>query len=92
MKFVLAGLALICMPAIWLLGLGIYLFTIYIGFLNGLPSFILSIIFPGISTIYWILVAWHRTGVFFHPLTIACTVWLGLAALTSIIFALAGAK
>ena len=40
MKTLLAGLALICMPVVWLLGIGIYLFTIYIGFLNGLLSFI----------------------------------------------------
>ncbi|MGC2026104.1 hypothetical protein, partial [Bradyrhizobium sp.] len=60
----------------WLLGLGIYLLTLYIAYLTGFVPMLLTLIFPFLAQIYWIFHLWSITGVFFHTLTVLCIVWV----------------
>jgi hypothetical protein len=86
----LAGvIGTVCMVALWLLGLGIYVFTLYLAYLTSFVAILLTFIFPFLGQLYWIWALWSATGVFFNPLTIACLAWLGLASITLITMSLA---
>ncbi len=86
----LAGiLAVLCMIALWVVGLGIYLFCLYLAYLTSFIAILLTFFFPFVGQLYWIWTVWMTTGVFLNPLTIACLVWIGLAAVGTILFATA---
>ena len=80
-------LAVGCYIVISLLSLGIYIFCLYLAYLTSFVAVLLTLIFPFIGQAYWIWAVWTATGVFFNPLTIACLIWLGLAAFGSILYA-----
>jgi hypothetical protein len=60
----------------WLLGLSIYLLTLYVAYLTGFVPMLLTLIFPFLAQIYWIYHLWSITGVFFNTLTVLCIVWV----------------
>jgi hypothetical protein len=81
MRGLMAGIVGFGGIVLWLGGVGIYLFTLYLAYLTSFPSLLLTMFFPVLSQIYWIWMIWHLTGVFFHLLTILCLGWIALAAI-----------
>jgi hypothetical protein len=76
-----AGMAAIaCVVALWLLGVAIYLLTLYNAYQSGIIALMLSFFLPILSQLYWIWHLWSVTGVFFTLLTVLCIVWFALAA------------
>ena len=64
----------------YLLGAGIYLFTLYIAYLTGFVPMLLTLAFPVLGQIYWIIAIWTSTGVFLNLLTVLCIAWLVIIA------------
>jgi hypothetical protein len=91
MRGLFAVIGGLCFVALWLLGLGIYIFCLYLAYLTSFVAILLTLIFPVLGQLYWIWAVWMATGVFFNPLTIACLTWLGLAVLGAVLTA-AGEK
>jgi hypothetical protein len=81
MRGLIAGIVGFGSIVLWVGGIGIYLFTLYLAYLTSLTSLLLTMFFPVFGQIYWILMIWHSTGVFFHLLTILCLGWIALAAI-----------
>jgi hypothetical protein len=82
MRALLGWLAAISVIGLWLLGIGIYLFTLYLAYLTSFPSLLLTLFFPVLAQLYWIWALWTATGVFFNLLTQLCLGWIVLAALS----------
>jgi hypothetical protein len=78
-------IAVICMIATWLLGAGIYLFTLYLAYLTSFFSLLLTLTFPVIGQLVWIWILWGATGVFFNLLTLLCIAWIVLLGITMFI-------
>jgi hypothetical protein len=81
MRALLGVIAVLCSISLWLLGLGIYLFTLYLAYLTSFPSLVMTLVFPFFAQLYWIWALWSATGVFFNLLTQLCLGWIVLAAL-----------
>jgi len=81
MRGLMAGAAALSGVALWLLGLGIYLFTLYLAYLTSFPALLATMFFPFLSQLYWIWEIWNQTGVLFSLLTQLCLAWLALVAL-----------
>jgi hypothetical protein len=60
---------------LWLLGLGIYIYTLYLAYLTSFPALLGSLALPGIAQVVWIIVLWLTTGTFFHLFTDLCIAW-----------------
>jgi hypothetical protein len=84
------GILAVCSLALWILSLGIYVFSLYVAYLTSFGATILTFMFPGPAQVYWIWAVWQETGVFLNPYTIMCLVWLGLAAVAIACFKVAG--
>jgi hypothetical protein len=82
MRTLLGWIAVLCIMGIWLLGIGIYLFTLYLAYWASFLSLLLTLIFPFFAQLYWIWALWSATGVFFNLLTLLCLGWIVLAVLT----------
>jgi len=82
MRGTIGCLAMICGIALWCLGAGIYLLTLYFAYLSSFPALLFTLIFPILSQLVWIYWIWSATGIFFNLLTILCLVWIGLGVLT----------
>jgi hypothetical protein len=54
------------MTAIWLLGAGIYFFTLYLAYLTSFGSLLLTLFIPFLGQLYWLWIVWGTTGVFFN--------------------------
>jgi hypothetical protein len=85
----LGAIFMICMIWVFVLGLAIYLLTLYIAYLSSFFAVLLSLIFPFLSQLYWISHIWSATGVFFNFLTLMCLGWFGLVV-TMIFLAVIG--
>jgi hypothetical protein len=72
----------LCAIGLCLLGLGIYLFTLYLAYLTSFPSLLMTLFFPFLAQLYWIWALWSATGVFFNLLTALCLGWIVLAVVT----------
>jgi len=72
----LGAIFMICMIWVFVLGLAIYLLTLYIAYLSSFFAVLLSLIFPA-------------TGVFSNFLTLMCLGWFGLVV-TMIFLAVIG--
>ena len=81
MRAIAGALGTMCVVAIALLGLGIYVYCLYLAYLTSVGALILTFFFPFIGQLYWIWAVWTTTGIFFNVLTIACLVWIGLLIL-----------
>jgi hypothetical protein len=83
MRTLLGWIAVLCVIGLWLLRIGIYLFTLYLAYLTSFPSLLLTLFFPFFAQLYWIWALWSATGVFLNLLTLLCLGWIVLAALTA---------
>jgi hypothetical protein len=45
MRTLLGSIAAVCLIGLWLLGIGIYLFTLYLAYLTSFPSLLLTLFF-----------------------------------------------
>jgi hypothetical protein len=70
MRGALVGLGFACAVGLYVLGVAIYLFTLYLAYLTSFPSLIFTLFFPFIGQLVWIYLLWSATGVFFNTLTI----------------------
>ena len=76
-----ASVATMCVPALYLLSIGIYLITLYIAYHASFPALLVALIFPVLTQVYWVLMLWGVTGTPFHWFGILCYTWLALFAL-----------
>lgn len=67
---------------LWLLGIGIYLLTLYFAYRTGFVPMLLTLIFPMIGQVVWLWIIWGTTGVFFNYYTMLCITWLVLGAIS----------
>ena len=67
--------------SLWALGIGIYVFCLYLAYLTSFLAVLLTFFFPVVGQLFWIWAIWATTGIFLNPLTIACLLWVGLAVL-----------
>jgi hypothetical protein len=79
MKTFLSGLAAFGAIVLWLLGFGIYIFTLYLAYSTSFISLLGTLIFPFFSQLFWVWAIWSATGVFFNLLTLLCLAWIALA-------------
>jgi hypothetical protein len=79
------AVALICFVILWLLGIGIYLYCLYLAYLTSFVSLLLTLIFPFFAQIYWIITLSHFTGNFFNNLTILCLAWIAVGILGTVL-------
>jgi len=82
MRGAAAGVAVFCGIALWLLGAGIYLLTLYFAYLSTFPSLLFTLFFPFLAQLVWIYWIWNATGVFFNILTDLCLLWIALGIVT----------
>jgi hypothetical protein len=73
--------------ALWLLGAGIYLGSLYFGYRTSFLAGLFTPDFPFTGPLYWMWAVWTTAGAFFNPLAITCLVWIGLATLSAILLA-----
>jgi len=78
----------ICMIALWMSALGIHLLTIYIAYLSNSFAMLFTIAFPFIAELVWIFVLWGISGTYLHLLTLLCSLWLVLLAVTIALIAM----
>lgn len=61
------------------LGLLIHLLTMLMAWhFKGFIAAVLSLSFPVIAQIYWVIYLWRETGIFFTPYTTLITVYMGI--------------
>jgi hypothetical protein len=85
MRGAIGCLGIACGIALWVLGAGIYLLTLYFAYLSSFPSLLFTLFFPFLAQLVWIYWIWSATGVFFNILTILCLSWVGLGVLTLVL-------
>ena len=91
MRAIVAVLGGLCMIGLWILGVIIYFFTLYLAYLTSFVAILLTFFFPFIGQLYWLWAYWNATGVFLNELTMLCIGWLALAAIGVTFSALAQA-
>lgn len=65
--------------ALWVLGLGLYILTLYFAYRTGFVPMLLTLIFPVAGQFVWLWVVWDTTGQFFNYYTILCLSWVFMA-------------
>ena len=71
MRVILSILLVLLVPAAWIGGALIHLYTIYIAYtVSGVFAALLSLVFPVISQAYWFFAAWNITGNFINEYSI----------------------
>jgi len=74
----------LAVPALSLLSLGIYFFTLYLAYLTSFQALLGAMFFPVLAQLYWIWILWGITGTFFHTLTLLCLVWITIFAIVMV--------
>jgi hypothetical protein len=73
--------------ALWLLGAGLYVGSLYLGYWTDFLPGLFTSDLPFAGPLYWMWVVWSTAETFFNPLAITCLVWVGLAAISAILMA-----
>jgi hypothetical protein len=89
LRFFFEGVGGICIFMVMGLGIGIYIHSALLAYSTDWVLLILTLIFPVLAQVFWIVFVWKSTGTLFHSLTIECLTWLVLLtiALASITLA-----
>lgn len=82
----LGCLTVLCIPVLLLLGIYVYVVTVFLSFQIGWKAGLGALFSPGVAQLVWIWVLRRDTGTFFNPLTIACAVFLVLAVFCSVVW------
>lgn len=82
----LGHLTVLCLPVLLLLGIYIYVVTVFLSFLVNWKAGLGALFSPIVAQLVWIWLLWRDTGTFFNPLTIACAVCLALAVFCSVVW------
>jgi hypothetical protein len=67
------------------LGVVIYLWTLYLGYLTSVPALLGALVFPVIAQLYWIWTLWGETGTLTNGFTLACFAFVVFAVIGTIV-------
>ena len=88
MRALLTALLVFLVPATWIGGALIHLYTIYIAYsVSGVFAALLSLVFPVLSQAYWFFAAWNITGDFINEYSVFLLSYLLLFLITVAVFA-----
>jgi uncharacterized membrane protein len=78
-------LVLICNFVASVLGVVIYLWTLYLAYFTSVPALLGALVFPVIAQFYWIWTLWGETGTLTNGFTLACFAFVVFAVIGTIV-------
>jgi hypothetical protein len=74
-------LVVICNFVASVLGVIIYLWTLYLAYLTSVPALLGALILPVIAQFYWIWTLWSETGTLSNGFTLVCLALVAFAVI-----------